>query len=86
MAAADGAGMNERSATPAGASGTSAAHGTHVLTREHILDAIARSSDDGCTLDFSNKNLVDVGDAGVDELVELGRVDDGQLSECRVLR
>lgn len=85
MAAADGERMNDRAAAPTGASGTVAAPGCQVLTREHVLDAIARSSDEGCTLDFSNKNLVDVGDAGVDELVELGRSDD-VLDECRVLR
>lgn len=57
---------------------------SHVLTRAHILDAIARSSDDGCTLDLSNKNLVDVGETGADALAEVGR--DIVSDECRILR
>ncbi|KAI5117433.1 hypothetical protein M0805_007004 [Coniferiporia weirii] len=57
----------------------------NVLTRAHILDAIARSADDGCTLNLSNKNLVDVGGAGVDALAEVGRGGD-PLDECRILR
>ncbi|KAL5532690.1 SOG2 [Sanghuangporus sanghuang] len=56
-----------------------------VLTKALILDAIARSIDDGCTLDLSNKNLVDVGEAGAEELAQVGRGED-LLDECRILR
>ena len=83
MVSIDDEGMNDRATALPGAS-TSASE-THVLTREHILDAIARSTDQGCTLDFSNKKLVDVGDAGVDDLIQLGKADD-VLDECQVLR
>ncbi|KAH8116899.1 RAM signaling pathway protein-domain-containing protein [Phellopilus nigrolimitatus] len=58
---------------------------SHVLTKAHVLDAIARSSDEGCTLDLSNKNIVDVGEAGADELAQIGRGQD-LVDECRVLR
>ena len=58
---------------------------SNVLTKAQILDAIARSNDDGCTLDLSNKNLVDVGEAGADALAQVGREDD-LLDECRILR
>lgn len=87
MVGFDDEGMHDRpAALVLPASGPSASTSeTHVLTREHILDAIARSSDEGCTLDFSNKKLVDVGDAGVDDLIQLGKADD-VLDECQVLR
>lgn len=58
---------------------------SRTLTKAHILDAIARSNDDGATLDFSNKNLVDVGEGGVEALAQVGRGDD-LLDECRILR
>lgn len=56
-----------------------------VLSKTHMLDAIAHSTDDGSTLDFSNKNLVEVTQAGAEELAELGKGDD-LLDECRILR
>ena len=56
-----------------------------ILTKAHILDAIARSNDDGCTLDLSNKNLLDVGEAGAEGLAQVGRGED-LLDECRILR
>ena len=58
---------------------------SHVLTKAHILDAIARSNDDGVTLDLSNKNLIDVGEAGAEELAQVGRGDD-LVDECSILR
>ncbi|EJD02375.1 uncharacterized protein FOMMEDRAFT_168845 [Fomitiporia mediterranea MF3/22] len=58
---------------------------SNVLTKAHILDAIARSNDDGCTLDLSNKNLVDVGESGAEELAQVGKGDD-LLDDCRILR
>lgn len=58
---------------------------SNVLTRAHILDAIARSNDEGYTLDLSNKNLVDVGEAGAEALAQVGREDD-LLDECCILR
>lgn len=45
----------------------------------------AHSTDDGSTLDFSNKNFVEVTVAGAEELVELGK-GDSLLDECRILR
>ena len=58
---------------------------SRTLTKAHILDAIAKSNDDGATLDISNKNLVDVGEAGVEALAQVGRGED-LLDECRILR
>lgn len=58
---------------------------SHVLTKAHILDAILRSKDDGRTLDLSNKNLIDVGEAGAEELAQVGRGDD-LVDECCILR
>lgn len=58
---------------------------SYILTKAHILDAIARSTDNGCTLDLSNRNLTDVGETGAEELAQVGR--DGDLvDECRILR
>ena len=54
------------------------------LTKTHMLDAIAHSSDDGDTLNFSNKSLVEVTESGGEELAQLGR--DDMLDECRILR
>lgn len=73
MPASDDELMNKRAGWIAGASKVPAVAGFQVLNRVHIQDAITQSSDDGCTLDFSNKNLIDVSDAGIEELVQLGR-------------
>ena len=57
-----------------------------VLTRAHILDAIARSDDDGQTLVFSNRGLGDVGEAGADALSQVGKGEKEYLHECKILR
>ena len=62
-----------------------AASPSRTLTKAHILDAIAKSNDDGATLDISNKGLVDVGEAGVEALAQVGRGED-LVDECRILR
>lgn len=56
-----------------------------VLTKALILDAIASSRDDGSTLDLSNKNLIDVGETGAEELAQIGRGED-LTDESRILR
>ncbi len=43
------------------------------LTASDIADALATSLDAGQTLDFSNRNLVDVGEVGAEELAKIGR-------------
>jgi len=42
------------------------------LTHEHISQAVLSSSDGGKTLDFSHKNLSDVGEVGAEELASIG--------------
>ena len=76
--------VDERDTSEAYFSGRGASP-SRTLTKAHILDAIARSNDEGATLDISNKNLVDVGEAGVEALAQVGRGED-LLDECRILR
>lgn len=45
---------------------------SNTLTRADILEALNRSQDSGATLDFSDKNIADIGEAGVRELAKLG--------------
>lgn len=45
------------------------------LNQEHITDALAKSEDNGATLDFSHRNLTDVGEYGAEELTAIGRED-----------
>ena len=42
-----------------------------VLSRENVLDALSKSSDNGGTLDFAHKGLTDVGEAGAEEIATL---------------
>ena len=49
---------------------------TVTLTGTDVADALVRSMDGGRTLDFSHRNLTDVGEAGAEELAKLGREDD----------
>ena len=48
------------------------------LTKAQIEDAIARSKDDGCTLDFSNRELSEIGEMAAEQLslVRTGEEDD----------
>ncbi|KAI0797614.1 RAM signaling pathway protein-domain-containing protein [Abortiporus biennis] len=46
------------------------------LSRDHITDALAKSPDNGATLDLTHKNLSDVGEDGAEELATIGRGDD----------
>jgi len=45
------------------------------LNHDHITEALAKSDDDGATLDFSHKSLTDVGEEGAEGLATLGRED-----------
>lgn len=82
--------MNPRSASPhplyTGLSNdrhSTAVSGTS-LTHADISKALLDSTDDGQTLDFSHKNLTDVGETGAEELATIGvdELDD----ECIVSR
>lgn len=42
------------------------------LSREHITEALAKSPDNGATLDLAHKNLTDVGEDGAEELATVG--------------
>ncbi|KZT11311.1 uncharacterized protein LAESUDRAFT_747064 [Laetiporus sulphureus 93-53] len=53
------------------------------LSNKHIMEAIARSSDNGATLDLAHKDLTDVGESGVEELATVCRDAKG---ECGVIR
>ncbi|TDL24713.1 hypothetical protein BD410DRAFT_785409 [Rickenella mellea] len=55
------------------------------LTRTLVDEALVNSSDDGATLDFSHKNIVDVGELGAEELAQVGRGQD-LVDESSVLR
>ena len=44
-----------------------------LLTREHITEALKKSSDNGTSLDLAYKNLTDVGEDGADELANIGQ-------------
>ncbi|KAF8580905.1 hypothetical protein K439DRAFT_1414926 [Ramaria rubella] len=54
------------------------------LTHSDIAQAMLDSPDEGCTLDFSHKNLGDVGETGAEELATIGIND--VHDECTVLR
>lgn len=43
------------------------------LSREHITDALNRSTDNGATLDLAHKNLTDVGEDGAEELFAISQ-------------
>jgi hypothetical protein len=53
------------------------------LTHADIAQAMLKSLDEGSTLDFSHKNLGDVGEAAVEELATIGT---DESAECTVLR
>ncbi|OCH95055.1 hypothetical protein OBBRIDRAFT_746629 [Obba rivulosa] len=53
------------------------------LSRRHITEALAKSSDNGATLDLAHKELMDVGESGAAELASLGTETD---AESRVIR
>ncbi|GJJ12081.1 hypothetical protein Clacol_006322 [Clathrus columnatus] len=54
------------------------------LTHADISKALLDSTDDGKTLDFSHKNLTDVGEPGAEELARIGI--EGLADECIVSR
>ena len=58
---------------------------SQTLTSTLITEAVNRSDDDGATLDFSSKNLVDVSESSAQELAQIGRGED-ELDECCILR
>lgn len=43
------------------------------LTDQHLAEALANSPDNGATLDFTHKNLTDVGEDGVERLATADR-------------
>ncbi|KLO14651.1 hypothetical protein SCHPADRAFT_903067 [Schizopora paradoxa] len=60
---------------------------THkALTKTQIEDAIARSKDDGCTLDFSNRELSEIGELAAEQLslVRTGEEDDEESCILRI--
>lgn len=70
----------------AGMSGRSSPMPLVSLSHALIAEAVAESRDDGATLDFSHRNLVDVGESGAEELAQVGRGDKNVLDESSVLR
>ncbi|KAI0082789.1 hypothetical protein K474DRAFT_1654962 [Panus rudis PR-1116 ss-1] len=55
------------------------------LSREHILEALAKSPDSGATLDLTHKNLTDVGEDGAEELATLVRdADENDSTVARI--
>ena len=54
------------------------------LTHADIAQAMLDSPDEGSTLDFSHKNLGDIGETGAEELATIGTID--HSDECAVLR
>ena len=55
------------------------------LSRNHITDALAKSSDRGATLDLTHKNLTDVGEDGAEVLATFLRDSDDE-TDSRVAR
>lgn len=55
------------------------------LTKTQIADAIARSKDDGCTLDFSNRDLSEIGEMAAEQL-SLVRTGEEEDEESCILR
>jgi hypothetical protein len=55
------------------------------LNHIHISDALLKSEDNGATLDFSHKGLLDVGEYGAEQLATIGR-EDSMEDESSVLR
>jgi hypothetical protein len=55
------------------------------LTPAHISEALAKSPDNGATLDFTYLNLTDVGEDGAEELATIGR-EAGADEESSVIR
>lgn len=52
------------------------------LTKMQIADAIARSKDDGCTLDFSNRDLSEVGELAAEQLALVRTGEDDDEDSC----
>lgn len=44
-----------------------------LLTREHITEALKKSTDNGATLDLAHKSLTDVGEDGAAALAGIGQ-------------
>lgn len=58
--------------------------GLAFLTHADIAQAMLDSPDEGSTLDFSHKSLVDIGETGAEELATIGTND--QSDECAIQR
>lgn len=57
------------------------------LTREYITEALAKSPDEGATLDLAYKGLTDVGESGAEELASIGLDDEADANaESTVVR
>lgn len=56
------------------------------LTRDHITEALAKSPDNGTTLDLTHKGLSDVGESGAEELSMVGQSEDSDEMESTVVR
>lgn len=54
---------------------TTQSHASASLTDQHLVDALANSPDNGATLDFTHKNLTDVGEDGAERLATAARTD-----------
>lgn len=54
------------------------------LSREHITEALAKSPDNGATLDLAHKSLTDVGEDGAEKLAIVGQRDDGDSDSSLV--
>lgn len=53
------------------------------LSRDHIDEALAKSPDNGATLDLAHKGITDVGESGAEELANIGQEDGAESSVIR---
>ena len=72
--------------TGAGVGGLTSPMVFATLAPQDVLEAVQTSHDEGQTLDFSNRNLVDVGELGAEELARVRRGGDESEDESAVQR
>ncbi|KZT68161.1 hypothetical protein DAEQUDRAFT_728197 [Daedalea quercina L-15889] len=76
--------LDGRTASHAYRNGASSPLVSVVLSHEHILEALSKSTDNGSTLDFAHKGLTDVGEAGAEEIATVGQEADDSSTVVRI--
>ncbi|CCM02069.1 uncharacterized protein FIBRA_04145 [Fibroporia radiculosa] len=76
--------VDGRDSSPSFRNGISSPFLSIALSREHIIEALSNSPDNGATLDLAHKGLTDVGESGAEQLATFGQEDDGDATVVRI--